>query len=222
MNVAELYRHFDKLGTLLYVGISASTVRRLAQHKTKAGWFTAIARVEVEHFANRAAARQAEIKAIKRERPKYNLTHSVAPYPPTAQQTTQSGIDTVARRKKLPVSTHPGWNTIGDARSGLKLGYRKGARGGVWVGKLVISGARIETTLGSADDGADAGLTHANATAAVIAWAGKERTRLTAKIDYAPMSEMDLPATAAKKPLKRAPNGLLHKTNNVRSFHAST
>ena len=41
---------------------------------------------------------------------------------------------------------------VGDRRSGLKLGYRKGTRGGVWVGKLVESGARVETTLGRADD----------------------------------------------------------------------
>ena len=37
-----------------------------------------------------------------------------------------SKIDTIARRKKLPVSSKPVWDTIGDARSGLKLGYYKG------------------------------------------------------------------------------------------------
>ena len=94
----------------------------------------------------------------------------------------QSKIDTIARRKKLPVATHPVWTSIGDARSGLKLGYRKGARGAVWVGKLVTDGARIETTLGAADD-AGTGMSHAEATAAAIAWAGKERARLTAKTD---------------------------------------
>ncbi len=60
----------------------------------------------------------------------------------------QSKIDTIARRKKLPVASHPVWDAIGDAGRGLKLGYRKGARGGVWVGKLVMDGARVETTLG--------------------------------------------------------------------------
>jgi integrase len=95
----------------------------------------------------------------------------------------QSKIDTVARRKKLPVATHPVWTSIGDARSGLKLGYRKGARGGVWVGKLVMGGARVQAALGAAEDGSGAGLSHAEATAAAIAWAGKENTRLTAKTD---------------------------------------
>ena len=94
----------------------------------------------------------------------------------------QAEIDTIARRKKLPVATHPVWASIGDSRSGLKLGYRKGARGGVWVGKLVIDGARVETTLGPADD-AGTGMSYAEAAQAMISWAGKERQRLTLKAD---------------------------------------
>ena len=93
----------------------------------------------------------------------------------------QAKIDTVARRKKLSVSSKPVWTAIGDARSGLKLGYRKGARGGVWVGKLVMGGARIEATLGPANDGSKTGMSYAEATAAAIAWAGKEQARLTMK-----------------------------------------
>jgi integrase len=92
-------------------------------------------------------------------------------------------IDTMARRRKLPVATHPVWASIGDARSGLKLGYRKGARGGVWIGKLVTAGVRVETTLGPADDGADRGLTHTEAVAAVIAWAGTKRARLATQTE---------------------------------------
>jgi integrase len=95
----------------------------------------------------------------------------------------QAKIDTVARRKKLPVATHPVWNSIGDARSGLKLGFRKGTRGGVWTAKSVSGGARTEITLGPADDGSGTGMSHADAVAAAIAWSGKERARLAAKVD---------------------------------------
>ena len=95
----------------------------------------------------------------------------------------QSKIDTISRRKKLPVSSKPVWDTIGDARSGLKLGYRKGKRERVWVGKLVTGGARIETPLGAADDSPGTGRSHAEATAATIAWATNERARLAAKAD---------------------------------------
>jgi integrase len=87
-------------------------------------------------------------------------------------------IDTIARRKKLPVTAQPVWATIGDGRSGLKLGYRKGARGGVWIGKLVRDGARVQTVLGAADDGSGRGLDYTNALTAATAWAGAERTRL--------------------------------------------
>lgn len=95
----------------------------------------------------------------------------------------QAKIGTVAQRKKLRISSKPVWTAIGDQRSGLKLGYRRGARGGVWVGKLVMDGARVETTLGASDDGSGVGLSYADATAAAIAWTGEERTRLTTKAD---------------------------------------
>lgn len=90
----------------------------------------------------------------------------------------QAKIGTIAQRKKLRVSSKPVWTAIGDQRSGLRLGYRRGARGGVWVGKLVMDGARVEAALGASDDGSGVGLNYADATAAAIAWAGKERARL--------------------------------------------
>ena len=89
-----------------------------------------------------------------------------------------SKIDTIARRKKLPVSSKPVWDTIGDARSGLKLGYYKGARGGVWIGKLIMDGARIEAKLGATDDGSGKGLSYIDALTAAAAWAEKEKARL--------------------------------------------
>jgi hypothetical protein len=205
--MAEIYRHFDKQGALLYVGISASTVQRLAQHKNASAWFSSIAFVKIKRFSTRAAARQAEIKAIIRERPKYNVVHSVTPSTPAVQPPTQSGIDTIARRKKLPVSTHPVWTTIGNARSGLKLGYRKGARGGVWVGKLIINGARVEMTLGASNDGSGAGLNYANATAAMIDWAAKERARLQEADSAQTRSRSSTPdhATLGSAPCGRCP-----------------
>jgi integrase len=96
----------------------------------------------------------------------------------------QAKIDTPARRKKLPVATHPVWASIGDARSGLKLGYRKGARGGVWVAKLVLDGARVETTLGASDDaGTVKGLSYRDALTAATGWAEKEKARLAESAD---------------------------------------
>lgn len=75
--MAELYRHFDLAGQLLYVGISLSTVQRLIQHKDRSRWFAEIARVEIERFNTRKAALQAEKAAIRRERPVYNVAGAV-------------------------------------------------------------------------------------------------------------------------------------------------
>jgi hypothetical protein len=61
----------------------------------------------------------------------------------------------------------------------LKLGYRKGARGGVWVAKAVGAKHRRETTLGRADDdnAGPGALSFRAATSAALDWAGLERAR---------------------------------------------
>lgn len=69
----QLYRHFDAAGRLLYVGISLNSVMRLSQHKLHSQWFAQIAHVEVETFPNRAAALQAERRAIAVEKPQHNI-----------------------------------------------------------------------------------------------------------------------------------------------------
>lgn len=92
-------------------------------------------------------------------------------------------IDTAARRRKLPVASHPTWTTIGNSRSGLKLGYRKGARGGVFVAKLISAGTRRELTLGPADDHpGSGGLSFADGVAACVSWAARERQRIETNI----------------------------------------
>ena len=68
-----LYRHWDKDGTLLYVGISLSALARLGQHAEHAHWFKSIASVTIEHFETRADALAAERTAIRSEEPLHNL-----------------------------------------------------------------------------------------------------------------------------------------------------
>lgn len=72
--VCELYRHFDKEGQLLYVGISFRAVERLMKgHKNNAHWFDQVARIEIERFPSRSEALQAEKAAISKDQPKYNI-----------------------------------------------------------------------------------------------------------------------------------------------------
>jgi predicted GIY-YIG superfamily endonuclease len=76
----QLYRHFDKNGFLLYVGVSMSAIKRLSEHKNKSAWFKDIARVDVENFETRKSALVAESLAIRNEKPKHNVIHNKEDY----------------------------------------------------------------------------------------------------------------------------------------------
>lgn len=69
----SLYRHFDKDGNLLYVGVSINHLARLLQHRVNAHWFKDIATITVEHFETRKECMRAERVAIVTENPAHNL-----------------------------------------------------------------------------------------------------------------------------------------------------
>lgn len=71
MTQTALYRHFDADGRLLYAGISASPIKRLAEHQSSA-WFGDIRRVDIVMYPDRAAAEVAERAAIRDEYPVHN------------------------------------------------------------------------------------------------------------------------------------------------------
>ena len=62
-------------------------------------------------------------------------------------------LDTRSARARLPAKKSGYWVPI--AR-GFALGYRKGAKGSVWLARLIDSKGRREAMLGSADDALDA------------------------------------------------------------------
>ena len=72
-----LYRHFDAKGNLLYIGISASAMARMCQHKQAAyKWTDDIATMTVEWLDSRYSALRAERDAIIAEKPMYNINHN--------------------------------------------------------------------------------------------------------------------------------------------------
>lgn len=73
MEATQLYRHWDKEGNLLYVGISYNTLARLKQHKRDSQWQQLVTTITIENFATRKEAEAAEFKAIRIERPIYNV-----------------------------------------------------------------------------------------------------------------------------------------------------
>lgn len=68
----ELYRHFDRQGRLLYIGISKDAEKRAMQHRTNSEWFIYQFSMTVETLPSRADALKAEKDAIKSEKPPYN------------------------------------------------------------------------------------------------------------------------------------------------------
>lgn len=71
-----LYRHYDKSGTLLYIGISNSVFTRLSGHKHSSSWIKDAVRMDTEYFKDKPTAEIEEALAIKRERPKFNIKHN--------------------------------------------------------------------------------------------------------------------------------------------------
>lgn len=69
----SLYRHFNKAGELLYIGVSCRILQRVKEHSKHSHWWLEIARIEIEHFKDRAEVLEAEREAIKNEKPKYNI-----------------------------------------------------------------------------------------------------------------------------------------------------
>jgi hypothetical protein len=67
-----LYRHFDKDGRLLYVGISLNELLRIRQHKSTAPWWRDVSNITVERHGTKSEALIAERLAIEKERPLYN------------------------------------------------------------------------------------------------------------------------------------------------------
>ena len=70
-----LYRHFNSVGNLLYVGISLDADKRLRQHIGKSKHGNEIASVSVEYFTRWGEALKAERYAIKTEHPTGNVVH---------------------------------------------------------------------------------------------------------------------------------------------------
>lgn len=77
MTRTALYRHFDKDGVLLYVGITSYLFVRNAQHRVTSEWHSAVHRTVADWFDDRRTARKHESIAIRTECPKYNIQHAL-------------------------------------------------------------------------------------------------------------------------------------------------
>lgn len=82
---AFVYSHYDAAGRLLYVGVTSSLERRMAEHK-RSPWAPCIAKVRVRPCRSRAAALAAEAQIIESKAPVYNRVGGhTAPYSDAAK-----------------------------------------------------------------------------------------------------------------------------------------
>jgi excinuclease UvrABC nuclease subunit len=68
-----VYRHFSPDGELLYVGHSVDPLRRSSEHMNNWFYRQEIATIKIEWYKTHEEAVEAELLAIKKEQPKYNV-----------------------------------------------------------------------------------------------------------------------------------------------------
>jgi predicted GIY-YIG superfamily endonuclease len=70
-----LYRFYDVYGSLLYVGITRNLGSRWRSHNKDKPWWKDVVSASVEHFDSEDDAADAEYRAIRTERPVWNIRH---------------------------------------------------------------------------------------------------------------------------------------------------
>ncbi len=74
--INALYRFYDVVGQLLYVGVTADPGTRWKAHSKDKPWWIDVTRVTVEHHPSREAVLEAERSAIVAEKPLHNIVHN--------------------------------------------------------------------------------------------------------------------------------------------------
>lgn len=72
-NPQVLYRFYGAKNELLYIGITGDFPSRLNQHSKDKPWWVEVQTITLEHFHSRRVVESAELDAIGRERPRYNV-----------------------------------------------------------------------------------------------------------------------------------------------------
>ena len=68
----SVYLYYDRLGVLLYVGITKRGSRRQQEHNERAEWWPFVAKQEIEHYDTRDVATARETMLIRERRPPFN------------------------------------------------------------------------------------------------------------------------------------------------------
>lgn len=75
-----LYRLYDRENRLLYVGRTINPAGRLNAHLYRQLWADEVAGATFQRFTDPVTLARAEVEAIRRERPRYNVVHNGRPH----------------------------------------------------------------------------------------------------------------------------------------------
>lgn len=73
-----LYRCYDADLNLLYIGITSAGFKRFRRHGNDREWWAEVDTIKVDHHPSGQAAHAAEIEAIRKLKPRYNVNHAIA------------------------------------------------------------------------------------------------------------------------------------------------
>lgn len=98
MAMEYLYRLYANGDELLYAGITDDWTRRLREHWHTKPWAADVLGVSLETYPDRVSVAVAEIRAIRAERPRYNIQHNHATWdtPSTSRTWTAEEIAAMA------------------------------------------------------------------------------------------------------------------------------
>ena len=72
----SVYRYYDEHDVLIYVGITSRGIGRNIEHNKSKPWWKYVARQEVDHLSDRAAATRYEAELIRAHTPPFNVQHN--------------------------------------------------------------------------------------------------------------------------------------------------
>ena len=97
MTRTVVYRHYDAEGRLLYVGAARSFGNRTQTHLREAEWVSQSVRAEAVFYPTREEALDAEMAAIRSEKPIYNAVRNGRSLAKPPKRATKPPVETVLK-----------------------------------------------------------------------------------------------------------------------------
>lgn len=136
-----LYRFFNSGDELLYVGVTIRLDRRLSEHRRADRW-GAVVRVTTELFPSAVDAREAELVAIRTERPRWNVVGVPRPARPVAARGMVDALEALVNAAALAGASDLSKATAEQLFAGIRESELVYDSAQEWTGRLVAEARR--------------------------------------------------------------------------------